>query len=759
MESGDKSPLTDGVWGCEYGVLDEEGAMRNWDRDNHLMGHIAELLSALQDSHLDIGYLLNGNGAERLHTLLERETFQAAWENLRFMEEMPGGVLIYYADGGEEIIYANRALLRIFQCGSMEELRTLAGNSFRGMVHPEDLDEVERSIQEQVAGSQYDLDYVEYRVRRKDGEIRWIEDHGHFVRGGSGRDIFYVFLSDATDKWNQRLAERSLLLDENQKLQSLTEEYDRERMQINQEYLRRLRVIEGLSANYETILYGELDSDRVRPYRLSSRTCRMFGKDCGVRSMSGYMAEYVNSWVCPEEQETVGAVLNLETVRKRLLADRSFYVNYRVLEDDEERYLQLWLVDVGRERQAAQIVMASRRMDEEVHHELEQKQLLAEALEKANQAMAAKDIFLSNMSHDMRTPMNAIFGFAALARKNLGNPAAARDYIDRMEASARQLMGMIERVLEISAAVSGDSNTLEEACDLCGIVREIYHFMAPQAEEKNIGFSLDCSGVRHSGIYGDREKLRQLALYLTNNAVTYTKPGGEVRVTLMERELMPGQYAVYQLEVADTGIGISQEFLERIFEPFSRERNTTYSGVHGIGLGMSIAKSIVDKMGGTISVRSEVGRGSIFTATLDFRIQPDTAHLSTEGTAVRPRRILLVEDNEINREIATELLQELDFIIDTAPDGSVAVERMRQARPGDYDAILMNIQMPVMDGWEAAKEIRALPDSAVAKIPIIALSANVLESDLRKSAESGMNAHLAKPMDVTEVQKTIEDLL
>lgn len=739
--------------------------MEERKRDNHLMNRVAELLSALRAGGLEIGQLLGEDGEALLRTLPQGQEFQSTLENLRFMEEMPGGVLIYYADGGEEIIYANRALLRIFQCATMEEFRELTGNSFRGIVWSEDLENVEKSIWEQVTRSRYDEDYVEYRVRRKDGQIRWIEDFGHFVKGDPGRDIFYVFLSDATGKRNRRLIERALLLSEKRErerqLQSLTEEYDKERSQINQEHLRRLKVIEGLSANYETILFAELDCDQVRPYRLSSRTGGMFGENRDIRTFSGYLADYVHTWVHPEERETMEAVLNPEAIRKRLLTDDSFYVNYRVLENGEERYLQLRMVDVGQERKATQVVLGSRRVDEEIHHELEQKRLLAEALEKVNQAMAAKDTFLSNMSHDMRTPMNAIFGFAALARKNLDNPDMARDYIGRMESSARQLMGMIERVLEISAAVTGDSHTQEEACDLCAIVQGVYNFMAPQAEEKKIDFQLDFSGVCHSGIYGDEEKLRQLTMYLTNNAVTYTKPGGRVRVALTERELLSGQYAVYQLEVSDTGIGISQEFLTRIFEPFSRERDTTHSGVRGIGLGMSIAKSIVDKMGGTIDVRSEVGRGSVFTATLDFRIQPDQTPAAPEGDGAvrRPRKILLVEDNEINREIAMELLQELEYIIDTAPDGSVAVEKLRRARPGDYDAVLMDIQMPVMNGWEAARAIRALPDPKVAKIPIIALSANVLESDLRKSAESGMNAHLAKPMDVAEVQKTIEEFL
>lgn len=736
--------------------------MKERSQNNHLMGQIVDLLGVLRDNHVEIGQLIGGDGQALLRTLPEGPSFQAAYENLCFMEAMPGGVLIYYADGGEEIIYANRALLRIFQCGTMGEFRALTGNSFRGMVHPADLDAVEASIQKQVADSQYDLDYVEYRVRRKDGQVRWIEDYGHFVRGGDTlRDIFYVFLNDATEKRKHHLLEKALLLREKREKERQLQVLTEERAMIRQEYLRRMEVIEGLSANYDSIFYVELDQDRIWPYRLNSRTSSMFGENRDSWTLSGYAAAYVKTWVHPDDRETVREALDPAFIRRKLSADGSFYINYRALGDGEERYLQLRLVDVGRKKPASQVVMGLRRVDEEVHREMEQKQLLAEALERANQAIAAKDTFLSNMSHDMRTPMNAIFGFAALARKSLGNPDAAREYIGRMESSARQLMGMIERVLEISAAVSGDSHTQEDACDLCRIVREVYDFISPQAEEKRIDFTLDCAGVRHSGIYGDGEKLRQLAMYLINNAVTYTKPGGRVRIALTERELMPGQYAVYQLEVSDTGIGISREFLSRVFEPFSREKDTTHSGVHGIGLGLTIAKSIVDKIGGTLAVDSEEGRGSTFTATLNFHIQPPSARspAGEDGADGRPRRILLVEDNELNQEIATELLQEAGVQVDTAADGSIAVEKLKHARPGDYDAILMDIQMPVMNGWEAARAIRSLPDRALAEIPIIALSANVFESDMRKSAESGMNAHLAKPMDVDEVLKTIRELL
>ncbi len=588
---------------------------------SRLMGQVLALLDLLRENHIEPTCLWEPGGEEVLRALPGAETLWAAHENLRFIEEMPGGMLIYYGDGEEEIAYVNGALLGIFGCATASEFRELTGNSFRGMVHPEDLEAVELSIQEQIAHGQLDLDYVEYRILRRDGTVRWVEDYGHFIRGIASRDVFYVFLSDATEKRDQQMTERAVLVREKeQALQSLTEEYGR----AQQEQMRRLE----------------------------------------------------------------------------------------------------------------------------------------EALERADRAMSAKDTFLSNMSHDMRTPMNAIFGFAALAKNNLHDPAVARSYIERMEASGRQLLGMIERVLEISEAVSGDTCAEEAPCDLCEIVEEIYAFMVPQAVEKKIDFTLNCEGVQHSGIYSDEERLRQLVMYLTNNAVTYTKPGGRVCIVVTERIETPVQ-SVYSLAVEDNGIGISQEFLSQIFEPFSRERNTTDSGVHGIGLGMAIAKNIVDMLGGIMDVQSEVDRGSTFTASFRFRFQPHSLRQLSGGQRPSgvPRKILLVEDNELNLEIATELLREQGIEIEAAENGSVAVEKIKHSLPGEYDVVLMDIQMPVMNGWQAARAIRSLPDLTLARIPIIALSANVFESDRRKSAESGMNAHLAKPMDVDEVLRTIAEIL
>ena len=722
-----------------------------------LVEQILELLDLLQANHIQIDQLIENGGVVESLCLPDSQDVRAALNIMRFMDEMPGGFLIYLADEEQTIVYANKALLQIYQCDTMREFRELTGNSFRGMVHPDDFAEVERSIWEQVSESRFDLDYVEYRIIRKDGAVRWIEDHGHFVRSKTAGNSFYVFLSDATDKRNRRQAEEA---QRERQLQALIQEYKEERSQIKQEHLRRLEVIEGLSVNYESILYVDLTKDTIFPYRLSSRTQLQFSEDAQTRPFREYMAEYARTWAHPEDRELLIQACSPDYIRRELTGNPTFYVNYRAIENGQMQYLQLRFVNVGG-KDISQIVLGCRRMDEEVQHEIEQKQLMAGALNNAKLAIVAKNTFLSNMSHDMRTPLNAIFGFTALAKKNLNNAAVLQGYLEKVEASSRQLLDLIDKVLEIAWSESREVHSAEDECDIRGVMEEVYEFLHPHAEEKDIQFSLDCSGLEHRIIYSDEAKLKQLVLYLANNAVTYTKPGGSVSMSVSEREFHPNHYALYQITVADTGIGINKDFISRIFEPFSREKNTTLSGIHGTGLGLTIAKNIVDLLGGTIEASSSVGKGSTFVATFHFHVRPETLQTSAaDNAAPAPagKTILLVEDNEINQEIETELLQELGFTIESAADGRIAVEMVEGSRPGYYDLILMDIQMPFMDGWQAARTIRKLENPALAGIPIIALSANVFESDVRTSMECGMDAHLAKPIDIPLLLKTMEEV-
>lgn len=742
--------------------------MKKQNQEHHLVEYIVDLLNILETENVDISNI----DAEDLMELAAKtgdcpiqkpQNIQTAYEAVKFMDEMPGGFLIYHADDNEQIIYANKALLRIFQCSTLQEFRKITNNSFQGIVYPEDLDEVEQSIKEQISASQYDLDYVEYRIIRKDGSLRWIEDYGHYIYSEFAGGIFYVFIGDATEKKKKHLEEKATILNERlqneQKLQSLIEEYDKEIKLINQEHLRRLEVIEGLSINYESILYADLDTDKILPYRLSSRNSPQFGNKMQARGYLWYTSEYIEEWVHPDDRQMVSVITSPGCIREKLLNHKTFYVNYRIIDNGEIQYLQLRVVNVGNKNHISQIVMGYRSVDEELRREMEQKQMLEEALNNADLAITAKNTFLSNMSHDMRTPLNAIFGYTVLARKYTSNSEAVEDYLEKIESSGRQLLDLIDKVLEISWTETNDVQLEELECNLCDIMQDLYNMLLPQAHKKNITLSVNSSRLMHYDVFSDPGKLKQLFMHLSNNAIKYTEDGGRVDVSLVELERLPNDQIVCQFTVEDTGIGIGEEFLEHIFEPFEREKNTTLSGVHGTGLGLTIVKNITEMMGGRIEVKSNAGKGSRFTVTLRLRIQEQPLSISNGNedtlSQLMNHKILLVEDNEINLEIETEILQGLGFVIETAENGSVAVEKIKEAAPGEFALVLMDIQMPVMDGLQATQLIRKIENPDLARIPIIALSANAFESDRKMSIESGMNAHLTKPIDVPLLLETL----
>lgn len=478
------------------------------------------------------------------------------------MNEMPGGFFIYRADQTEQIVYANKAVLRIFQCDNMKEFQSLTGNSFKGVVYSEDLDAVEESIKEQISASKYDLDYVEYRILCKDGSIRWIEDYGHFIHSETVGDFFYVFIGDATEKRNRQLSETEILINEkDQALQEMIEKYNRELSLIDQEQLRRLKVIEGLSINYESILYVDLDTDKILPYRLSDRTQKQFNQKLQSRDFLGFASEYISSWVHPEDRELISKVTSPEYIRTKLLNAKTYYTNYRVINNGAIQYLQLRIVNVGSHDHISQIVMGYRIVDEEIQREMEQNQILEDALKNANMAMDVKNTFLANMSHDMRTPLNAIFGFTSLARKNISDSEVLTGYLDRIDASSHQLLDLIDKVLKISWLESHNAGIIESECSLMDIMKEVHSDLLSQASSKNIAFSLYADKLIHPDVHGDRDKLIQFLHYIANNAITYTPSGGKVTMSIEELEALPNNHAVYQFKIQDTGIGISENFL------------------------------------------------------------------------------------------------------------------------------------------------------------------------------------------------------
>lgn len=679
-----------------------------------------------------------------------------------FIDKLPGGFLIYRADGEEEIIYANDALINIFECENFDDFKSYVNNSFTGIVHPDDLQRVEDSIKEQISGSMFDLDYVEYRITSKKGDIRWIEDYGHFIENEKLGNVFYVFLCDATEKKQREIAEKTALINEKEsKIKKLIEEYDKERKLINQEHLRRLEVIEGLSVNYDSILYADLDEDTVTPYRLSGRTQKQFDNKFRPRGFSWYVSNYIEYWVHPEDRSMIAKVTSPNYIREKLSSCKTYYVNYRCIKNGETQYLQLRVVNVGSDERVSQVVFGYRNVDEEIQREMHQKQVLEDALKNAKMSYIAKNTFLSNMSHDMRTPLNAIFGFAELAKNNLSDTAAIKNYVEKIETSARQILELIDKVLEVSYIESRDVCINESDCVLTDLVQEVYDAFAAPASQKDLKMTLKCDEIKNNKVCVDADKLKQVLMHLVGNAVRYTDKG-RVDIVLTEKEKMPNDFVIYDFTVRDTGKGIGKEFIDRLFEPFERENDTTTSGVYGMGLGLTIAKNIVDLMGGNISVESQIDSGSAFTVTLGLRLVDscDDCCRDTQSAISELIRgkILIVEDNEINLEIETEILQGLDFTVDSAENGKIAVDKLAAAKEGEYSVVLMDIQMPVMDGRKATEEIRKFKNKAIADIPIIALSANAFESDKRMSMEAGMDAHLTKPVDVPLLMETMANI-
>ena len=391
---------------------------------------------------------------------------------------------------------------------------------------------------------------------------------------------------------------------------------------------------------------------------------------------------------------------------------------------------------------------------------IQENEQLEVRLSAAEEASKAKTFFLSNMSHDIRTPLNAIIGYTTLANGEGVTLEEKSGYIDKIGIAGRQLLDIVNDVLDMSRIESGKF-ILEPTCvNLENCAREVCDLVRVQLEAKKIRLSLSCD-ISHKWVLCDKVMMDRAVMNLLCNAGKFTEENGSVSLQLKELAGSEGT-GRYEIRIKDTGIGMSREFVERLFVPFERERTSTVSKIQGTGLGLAITKSIVDMMGGDISVQTEKGKGTEFTITVDFPLaEPAEEICSCEGEEVsfEGLRALLVEDNMINMEIAQMLLDQAGFVIETAENGKIALEMTAASEPGYYDVILMDIQMPVMDGYTAAQAIRALPDPGLAGIPIIAMTANAFQEDIKKAEEAGMNGHIAKPLDIPDMKATLQRVL
>ena len=412
------------------------------------------------------------------------------------------------------------------------------------------------------------------------------------------------------------------------------------------------------------------------------------------------------------------------------------------------------------------IAMVFYQISSKKHREKQYAAELEKAAELAKSANEAKTRFLFNMSHDIRTPMNAIVGFSGLLEKNLQNEKKAKEYLEKIQSSSNLLLMIINQILEMARIESGKVELDEDYVKIRDIYQGIYKIFQAEAEKKGIHLKMECD-VKHEHVICDETKNREIFLNLISNAVKYTASGGRVTIRITELDCDRKDYVRIRTQVIDTGIGMSEEFLPSLFEAFARERNTTDGKIAGTGLGMPIIKKYIDMMYGTIEVESKQGEGSKFTVTLEYRIADKSYYERVtekfsdmdETDRISGKYILLAEDNDLNAEIAQFILEDMGLMVDRVEDGVQCVSRMEQKPAGTYDLILMDIQMPNMDGYRATEMIRGLSDKDKATIPIIAMTANAFEEDRKKALAKGMNGHIAKPVDAEKVEKTICSVL
>ena len=669
----------------------------------------------------------------------------------------------------------------------------------------------------------------------------------------------------------------------------------------NRELLEQLAIVDALSRDFVNVFAVDARQNRARIIKMMGYvTTGLHGETKEEFTYDVILDRYIRERVYEEDQDYLREALSLENVIRKLEVGRDYQGNYRVKEGDDIRNYQFSYVNVKESdfRKEGFILAGFRNIDETIREEQVQKLMLAEALGEARYANNAKTTFLNSMSHDIRTPMNAIIGFTSLAISHIDNRELVQNYLEKIITSGNHLLSLINDVLDMSRIESGKVKIEEKEASLPEIIHDLKTIVQSDVKAKQLSFCIDTQDVTDEIIVCDKLRLNQVLLNLLSNAMKYTRPGGSVSVRIIQTGDAPEGYAAFEFRIKDTGIGMSREFLEHIFEPFEREQTATISGIQGTGLGLSITKNIVDLMHGTIAVESEVGKGSEFIVTFRFKVagkplktehlsqlaglralvvdddintctsvskmlsamglRPDwttlgkeavvrsrfameqeepfdlylvdwlmpdmngvetvrrirkivgakipiiiltaydwgdieeeareagvttfcskpiflselcnvlTAPYETVGqeektephpTCFEGKKILLVEDNEINQEIARTILEEAGFVIDTADDGTVAVEKMKEKPADAYDLILMDVQMPVMNGYQATRAIRRLEDPVKAAIPIVAMTANAFDEDRMLALDAGMNGHIAKPIDIAVLMETLQEIL
>lgn len=475
--------------------------------------------------------------------------------------------------------------------------------------------------------------------------------------------------------------------------------------------------------------------------------------------------EYLENVVLEEDREILTLLTDRQYIKNNLKIDKQYYYCiYREQIDGKIVWNKMYMIlqSIDSNFIASKALLVTMNIDDEMQKEEAQKLLLIKALEEANLANAAKSNFSSNISHEIRTPLNAIVGYTTLADINFEDKDKLKDYIGKIKASSTHLLELINKILDMSKIESGKVELDNMQCDIVDIIDMAVKMNAELAYAKSISLTYNYNKVLNNTVYADKLRIGQIAINLISNAIKYTNEFGNVNVTLNEI-INNNEYSNYVLIVEDDGIGMNEDFVARIFEPFERERNSTDSGVEGTGLGLAITKKIIELMDGDINIESIPSKGTKITVSLELKRQiieeNNTFKFNNiDSSKLDGKRALLVEDNEINQEIAIELLKLLNISVDVVDNGQKAIEVLNLTDDDRYDFILMDIQMPVLDGYETTKYIRSM-DGKYQSIPIIAMTANAFNDDIIKEQSVGINAHISKPIEIDKLIETLKNLI
>ncbi|MGM9539954.1 hybrid sensor histidine kinase/response regulator [Anaerovibrio sp.] len=524
---------------------------------------------------------------------------------------------------------------------------------------------------------------------------------------------------------------------------------------------KQRKLIRALAMPYETVYGVSMDTGLCTCYRMSESMNEFYDNTDIESDYEDNIRIYVGKDVLDEDKCLFDDICSIRQVKRIFFRKQIHYVNYRVLRNGRIRYLQCLLAKPDNEEN--EFVLAFKDINEEKKLEIAQQQRIEEAVEEARQANRAKTVFLSNMSHDIRTPMNGIIGMTAIAASHVDDRERVLDSLRKISMASKHLLNLINEVLDMSKIESGKVELKEEPFNLAELVDSLVSMMNPQIEAHQHRLELHVAELEHKYVMGDSLRLQQVFTNLMGNSVKYTPDGGVLSLCVSEKECDREDTGRYEFVFEDNGMGMSEEYVKRIFEPFSRAEDDRVDKIQGTGLGMSITHSLVQMMDGDIQVESELGKGSRFTVTVQLKLQEESAVEdgggdfgtaesgdtleAIENLDFSGRRALLAEDNDLNREIAVEILETAGLTVEEAVDGKEAVQQVSQHEDGYYDIIFMDVRMPRMNGYDATCAIRSLELPYCSTVPIVAMTADAFAEDIRAAMEAGMSEHIAKPLN------------